>query len=177
MPNDFHSLHLNPLYSLYAQICTEPRNGFTCRQLVQFLHKSLNVGQTEFVTRQKIQAVALHSFYKLDRNQDGTVTTEDLMVLQQKLRRMLAPTPSQDVETIRSAASAKFRSISHEGKLHQPIIQAYFYQRLPKVLPLRSLISQMASLILIEMTTDGPLPTRERHITEEQWINTAIRLL
>ena len=127
--------------------------------------------------RQKIQALALHSFYKIDRNQDGRVTVEDLAVMQQKLRRMLAPTPSQDVITVRSAASAKYRSISIEGKLPQHVIQAYFYQRLPKVLPLRSLISQMASLMLLEMTTEGPLPVRERHITEERWINTAIRLL
>jgi len=177
MPNDFHSQNVNPLYNLYAQICKDPALGFNCRQLVQFLQRTLKTGHSELLQKQKIQALALHSFYKIDRNQDGKVTIEDLAFLQQKLRRMLAPTPSHDTTTVISAASAKFNTISVEGKIEQPIIQSYFLQRLPKVLPFRSLIAQVASLMLLEMTTDGPTPVRHRHITEEQWIHTAISLL
>ena len=177
MPNDFQHQYSNPLYSLYSQICSDPSLGFTCRDLVQFLQRTLKMSQTAILQKQKLQALALHSFYKIDRNQDGKVTVEDLAVLQQNVRRMLAPTPSHDLSTVISAARAKFQNISVNDKLEQPIIQAYFHQRLPKVLPFRSLIAQLASLMLLEMTTDCILPLRERHITEEQWINTAIRLL
>jgi len=131
----------------------------------------------DLIQKQKIQALALHSFYKIDRNQDGKVTVEDLSSLQQNIRRMLAPTPSHDTTTVISAAKAKFQNISINDKLNQPIIQLYFYQRLPKVLPFRSLIAQLASLMLLEMTTDNSLPLRDRFITEAQWIKTAIRLL
>ena len=176
MPKDFHYQNTNPLYAIYVQICQDPLQGFTCRDLTQFLRKTLHTGQS-VLQKQKIQALALHSFYKIDRNQDGRVTLDDLMVLQQNVRRMLAPTPSQDISTIRSAAQAKFQVVAVNDRVEQPIIQAYFHQRLPKVIPFRSLIAQVASLMLLEMTTDGPLPLRERHITEQQWIQTAIFLL
>ena len=162
---------------IHQQISRNAREGFNCRQLMSWLDVTLQLASGEHFRRNKLQALSLQLFRQLDQNRDGVICSTDMLSLQPRVLRAFAPTDSSDVEKIQSSAQKRFLSLSRGGTLTYNRIQQLIIAKLPKILPMRQLTAQACALMLLEVSSPHPEQgLRDRSITEEQWISTAIGL-
>ena len=175
MPKDSEAL--NPLINLYHQLVPSNKDGCNARDFLHFIQLKMNYSSVSFLERQKLQTLSLQAFHRLDRNQDGKLSLEDINSHQERLRRIIAPTPSQDLSQIVNAARQKFQKISNqENTISTKSLQSHFKDNIPSFLPFRPLIAQVLSCMLLELVAPSPIPFNKRVITEDQWIQTALQL-
>lgn len=179
MPKDTEAS--NPLLHLYHQLAPCAEHGCNARDFLHFIQLKMDYSSASFLEKQKLQTISLQAFHRLDRNQDGRLTLEDIFSQQKRLRRILAPTPSADVSEIINAARRKFRKISKQRHISTPTIsqqelRKHFRSNIPSFLPFRPLIAQVISCMLLEIISPSPIPFTQREISEDQWIQIALRL-
>ena len=175
MPKDTEAI--NPLINLYHQLVPSSHDGCNARDFLHFIQLKMDYASVSFLERQKLQTLSLQAFHQLDRNQDGKLSLEDIFSHQERLRRILAPTASQDVSQILNAARKKFRRITNQKtSISSKELQSHFKDNIPSFLPFRPLIAQVLTCMLLEIIAPSPLPFHKRVITEDQWIQTALQL-
>lgn len=175
MPKDTEAS--NPLIHLYHQLAPCSENGCNARDFFHFLQLKMNYSTASFLERQKLQTISLQAFHRLDHDQDGRLTIDDIFSQQERLRRILAPTTSTDITEIVNAARQKYHRISKkQQQLSYPDLLTHFKNNIPSFLPFRPLIAQIISCILLEILSPSPVPFTQREISEDQWIQIALRL-
>ena len=167
---------IGPLQRLYLQVSSSSR-GFNCRDLSRYMKITLGVASGERLQRHKVQGMALQLFSKLDSNRDGLICHLDIKAARPRLRKAMAPTSSQDLQTVSEAARRRFREISPRRKMEFQDLQGFLLKKLPVSLPFRKLISQTGALLALEVVSpEFGEDLRSRTISEDQWIDAALEL-
>ena len=175
MPKDTEAS--SPLIHLYHQLAPCAEQGCNARDFFHFIQFKMNYSSASFLERQKLQTLSLQAFHRLDRNQDGRLTLEDIFSQQERLRRILAPTSSTEVPKIINAARKKYRMLAKQQRsLSYTDLLHHFKDNIPSFLPFRPLIAQIVSCMLLEIISPSPVSFTQREISEDQWIQIALRL-